>query len=77
MRAALVIILCVSRVAAEAQSNSSATVTAHIGKGYELVQNDRFAEAAGEFRAALAPYLDDRVGTPMAIASVVRGLFGG
>jgi len=54
MRAALVIILCVSRVAAEAQSNSSATVTAHIGKGYELVQNDRFAEAAGEFRAALA-----------------------
>lgn len=26
----------------------------HIGKGYELVQNDRFAEAAQEFRAALA-----------------------
>ena len=33
--------------------------------------------SAEEFRAALAPYLDDRVGTPMAIASVVRGLFGG
>jgi len=26
----------------------------HIGKGYELVQNDRFAEAAQEFRTALA-----------------------
>jgi len=27
--------------------------TAHIGKGYALVQDQRFAEAAGEFRAAL------------------------
>ncbi len=33
--------------------------------------------SAEAFRAALAPYQDDRVGTPMAIAAVVRGLFGG
>jgi Tfp pilus assembly protein PilF len=54
MRAALVIILCLSGVAAGAQSDSSAAATAHIGKGYELVQDERFAEAAEEFRAALA-----------------------
>ena len=32
---------------------------------------------AKTFLAALTPFLDDRIGTPMAIASVVRGLFGG
>jgi tetratricopeptide (TPR) repeat protein len=37
--------------ALEAQTGSSA---AHIGKGYELVQNQRYAEAAEQFRAALA-----------------------
>jgi tetratricopeptide (TPR) repeat protein len=36
------------------QQTTSAVATAHIGKGYELVQSDRYAEAAGEFRAALA-----------------------
>lgn len=54
MRAVLGFLLCVISIAAEAQSTSSAAATAHIGKGYELVQNDRFAEAAQEFRAALA-----------------------
>ena len=54
MRVALVILFCLSGIAPGVQSNSSATATAHIGKGYELVQNDRFAEAAEEFRAALA-----------------------
>ena len=54
MRAALGILLCVSGFAVNAQSISSASATAHIGKGYELVQNDQFAEAAQEFRAALA-----------------------
>jgi len=43
---------------AQDRGQSSAAATAHIGKGYELVQNDRFAEAAEEFRAALA--LDPR-----------------
>ena len=51
---ALVILLCLGGIATGAQSNSSATATAQIGKGYELVQDDRFAEAAVEFRAALA-----------------------
>jgi serine/threonine protein kinase len=37
---------------------------------------DRYP-TAGKFHEALAPFLDDRIGTPMAIASVVRGLFGG
>ena len=37
-----------------AQSEKSATATAHIGRGYELVQSDRYAEAAQEFRSALA-----------------------
>jgi Flp pilus assembly protein TadD len=54
MRAVLGFVLCLSGIAAVAQSPSSATATAHIGKGYELVQNDQFAEAAQEFRAALA-----------------------
>jgi Flp pilus assembly protein TadD len=53
MRAALVIIFCASGIAVYARSDSSSAATAHIGKGYELVQNDRFAEAAEEFRAAL------------------------
>jgi Tfp pilus assembly protein PilF len=47
-------LLCLSGIAVANQSISSDSATAHIGKGYELVQNDRFAEAAEEFRAALA-----------------------
>ena len=54
MPAALGIFLCVIGIAAAAQRPSSAAATAHLGKGYELVQNDQFAEAAQEFRAALA-----------------------
>jgi tetratricopeptide (TPR) repeat protein len=54
MRAVLGFVLCLSGIAAVGQSPSSAIATAHIGKGYELVQNDQFAEAAQEFRAALA-----------------------
>jgi Flp pilus assembly protein TadD len=54
MHAPVRILLCVSGIAILAQSLPSPKATAHIGKGYELVQNDRFAEAAEEFRAALA-----------------------
>ena len=54
MRAAVGFVLCLSGLAAGAQSPSSVSATAHIGKGYELVQNDQFAEAAEEFRTALA-----------------------
>jgi len=39
---------------AQTERPPSAAAMTHIGKGYELVQNDRFAEAAEEFRAALA-----------------------
>jgi serine/threonine-protein kinase len=31
---------------------------------------------AGEFAAALEPHCDERIGTPLAIAALVRGLFG-
>ena len=36
---------------------------------------DRFVTAEA-FAEALAPHYDERVGTPLAIAAVVRGLFG-
>lgn len=45
--------MLVSDIVAQGQSGRD-TSTAHVGRGYELVQNDRFAEAAEEFRAALA-----------------------
>ena len=35
----------------------------------------RFPTAA-EFAAALEPHCDERIGTPLAIAALVRGLFG-
>jgi Tfp pilus assembly protein PilF len=54
MRLALGILLCFSGMAVAAQSNPSAAARAHIGNGYELLQKDQFAEAAREFRAALA-----------------------
>lgn len=37
--------------------------------------SQRFQDA-GAFAAALGPLYDDRIGTPLAIAAVVRGLFG-
>jgi Flp pilus assembly protein TadD len=54
MRATLGFVVWLIGFTASAQSPSSVTATAHIGKGYELVQNDQFAEAAQEFRVALA-----------------------
>jgi len=41
-------------VLAQNSPPASAEATAHIGKGYDLEQNDRFSEAVAEFRAALA-----------------------
>jgi len=46
-------ILVCALVAAWASPAQTKQATAHIGKGYELVQNQRFAEAAQEFREAL------------------------
>ena len=50
-------------------------VDAIIAKGFAPNPTDRFA-TAGEFAQALAPLYDERIGTPLAIAAVVRGLFG-
>src|SRR5579863_756003 len=54
MRAVLGFVLFAGGIAAGGQGASSASAIPHIGKGYELEQNDRYAEAAQEFRAALA-----------------------
>ncbi len=50
-------------------------VDAIIARGFSLRREERFpsARAMGE---ALAPLYDERIGNPMAIAAVVRGLFG-
>ena len=47
-------VLGATLLGAQGERPLSAAAMTHIGKGYELVQNDRFAEAAEEFRAALA-----------------------
>src|SRR5712664_4301852 len=59
MRTALRVFICtllgaIILLCAQTDRPPSAAAMTHIGKGYELVQNDRFAEAAQEFRAALA-----------------------
>lgn len=46
-----------------------------LARAFDADPELRFASAA-EFRAALGPLFDERVGTPLAIAAVVRGLFG-
>ncbi|HZA49631.1 MAG TPA: serine/threonine-protein kinase [Myxococcaceae bacterium] len=46
-----------------------------VAKGFAARPEDRF-RSAREYGAALAPLFDERVGNPMAIAAVVRGLFG-
>lgn len=46
-----------------------------IHQGFAVNPEDRFPSAEA-FAEALAPHYDERVGTPLAIAAVVRGLFG-
>jgi serine/threonine-protein kinase len=46
-----------------------------IARGFAVDPQQRFASAA-EFAEALTPLYDERIGTPLAIAAVVRGLFG-
>ncbi len=46
-----------------------------ISKGFAADPADRYQSAA-EFAAALEGHYDERVGTPLAISAVVRGLFG-
>jgi len=45
-----------------------------IERGFAVPMEGRF-QSALEFSRALAPHCDERIGTPLAIASVVRGLF--
>jgi serine/threonine-protein kinase len=44
-------------------------------RGFAMRPEDRFTTAE-EYVQALAPHYDERVGTPLAIAALVRGLFG-
>ncbi len=46
-----------------------------VAKAFALRPEDRF-RTSEEFAKALEPHYDERVGTPLAIAAVVRGLFG-
>ena len=52
--ATLICVLLGGAVLVAQNKPPSAAATAHIGKGYELEQKDQYAEAAQEFRAALA-----------------------
>lgn len=52
-----------------------AALAALVDRGFAKNLKDRFASAA-EFRDALVPHFDPNIGTPLAIAAVVRGLFG-
>lgn len=53
----------------------SGALEAIVAKGFAPNEADRFRSAKA-YAAALAPLYDERVGTPLAISSVVRGLFG-
>ncbi|WP_338873975.1 serine/threonine-protein kinase [Myxococcus stipitatus] len=46
-----------------------------VRRAFSARPEDRFPSAES-FAQALAPHYDERVGTPLAIAAVVRGLFG-
>jgi eukaryotic-like serine/threonine-protein kinase len=46
-----------------------------IHRGFAIDPEDRFPSAQA-YAEALVPHYDERVGTPLAIAAVVRGLFG-
>ncbi|EPX55507.1 Serine/threonine protein kinase PrkC, regulator of stationary phase [Cystobacter fuscus DSM 2262] len=46
-----------------------------IARGFSITPAERFTSAE-DFAAALTPHYDEWVGTPLAIAAVVRGLFG-
>ena len=47
-----------------------------VDRGFSAKASARF-QTAEEFAQALALHFDERVGNPLAIAAVVRGLFGG
>jgi tetratricopeptide (TPR) repeat protein len=53
-RTLICLLLGAAVLIAQNKQPASTAATAHIGKGYELEQKDQYAEAAREFRAALA-----------------------
>ena len=61
--------------AVEVRPEVSQELSAVIDRAFSEDVADRFADAA-DFAIALDPHYDDRLGTPLAIAAVVRGLFG-
>ncbi|MBI3185741.1 MAG: serine/threonine protein kinase [Myxococcales bacterium] len=54
---------------------ASEELEALIERNFSLELPDRFQNAA-EYAAALGPLFDERIGTPLAISAMVRGLFG-
>ena len=46
-----------------------------VDRAFAKKPGERFASAT-EFRDALTPHFDPYIGNPLAIAAVVRGLFG-
>jgi serine/threonine-protein kinase len=53
----------------------SAPLAALVDRGFAAQPEQRFGSAA-RFAATLQGHFDERIGTPLAIAAVVRGLFG-
>ncbi len=52
-----------------------AVIDGVIARAFDADPSHRYANAA-QFADALKPLFDERVGTPLAISSIVRGLFG-
>ncbi len=52
-----------------------AVIDGLLARAFDVDPAHRYANAA-EFAEALMPLFDERVGTPLAISSIVRGLFG-
>ncbi len=52
-----------------------AVIDGVIARAFDADPSHRYANAA-QFADALRPLFDERVGTPLAISSIVRGLFG-
>ena len=59
----------------ERRLDVSSELDGAIMRGFARDPSERYHDAAS-FAEALRPHFDDLVGNPMAIAAVVRGLFG-
>lgn len=59
----------------ELRPEASEALEQVIERGFAVERADRFPSAEA-FAQALAPLYDETIGTPLAIAAVVRGLFG-